>query len=34
MKLATSYYPVILTGCLLRMAEADLDRLELVGRRC
>jgi hypothetical protein len=29
--MATSYYPVIFTGCLLRMAEADLDSLELVG---
>ena len=31
LKLATSYYPVIFTGCLLRMAEADMDSLELVG---
>jgi hypothetical protein len=31
LKLATSYYPVIFTGCLLRMAEADIGRLELVG---
>jgi hypothetical protein len=31
LKLATSYYPVVFTGCLLRMAEADIGRLELVG---
>jgi hypothetical protein len=31
LKLATSYYPVIFTGCLLRMAEADMDSLKLIG---
>jgi hypothetical protein len=31
LKLATSYFPVIITGCLIRMAEADTDSLVLIG---
>jgi len=31
LQLATSYYPVIFAGCLMRMAEADTDSLVLLG---
>jgi hypothetical protein len=31
LKRATSYYPVVFTGCLIRMAEADMDSLILIG---
>jgi hypothetical protein len=31
--LATSYYPVIFAGCLMRMADADTDRLVLLGTK-
>jgi hypothetical protein len=31
LKRATTYYPVILTGCLIRMGEADVRGLALVG---
>jgi hypothetical protein len=31
LKLATNYYPIILTGCLIRIAESDTASLVLVG---
>lgn len=31
LKLAMSYYPVIIAGCLIRMAEGDTDDLAIVG---